>query len=65
MLGRMLGLVTLGAVGTTPLGSVVVGAVMEVWHPQAALFVGAAGCLGCALFFAFQPAPAVKGVATE
>ena len=65
MLGRVLGLVTLGAVGTTPLGSVVVGAVMELWHPRAAFLVGAAGCLGCAAVLALRPAAPPSPVRTS
>jgi predicted MFS family arabinose efflux permease len=45
MLGRMVSLVTLGAQGTTPVGSVVVGLVIDARSPQAALWVGAASCV--------------------
>lgn len=50
MLGRMVGLVTLGAQGTTPVGSVIVGVVIDVWSPRAALGLGAVACaLGAGL----------------
>jgi hypothetical protein len=44
MFGRMASLVTLGAMGTTPAGSMIVGVVIDVWSPRAALAVGAASC---------------------
>jgi MFS family permease len=48
LLGRALGLVTLGVVGTTPLGSPLIGLVMETTSPRWALGVGAAAAVGCA-----------------
>ncbi len=44
MFGRMASLVTLGAMGTTPAGSMIVGVVIDVWSPRAALAMGAASC---------------------
>jgi predicted MFS family arabinose efflux permease len=45
LLGRMMSLVTLGAFGTTPIGSLLMGVVIDAWSPRAALLVGAASCL--------------------
>ena len=44
MFGRMASLVTLGAMGTTPAGSMIVGVLIDVWSPRAALAVGAVSC---------------------
>ena len=52
MFGRMASLVTLGAMGTTPAGSVIVGVVIDVWSPRAALAVGAASCVVGAVLLA-------------
>ncbi|HEY7068771.1 MAG TPA: MFS transporter, partial [Acidimicrobiales bacterium] len=57
MLGRMVSLVTLGGQGTTPIGSVIVGVVIDVWSPQAALWVGAASCAVGAALLAAASAP--------
>jgi MFS family permease len=48
MLGRVLGLMTLGTFGTTPIGSVIIGAVMQQWSPRAAFAVGGGSCLAVA-----------------
>jgi hypothetical protein len=48
MLGRMMGLVTLGTVGTTPIGSPLIGLLMEATSPRWAFGVAAATTLGCA-----------------
>jgi predicted MFS family arabinose efflux permease len=56
MLGRMVSLVTLGAQGTTPIGSVIIGVVIDAWSPQAALWVGAASCaVGAGILAAGSP----------
>ena len=54
MLGRMVSLVTLGAQGTTPVGSVIVGVVIDVWSPRAALGLGAAACVLGAVLLTFD-----------
>ena len=41
----MVSLITLGAQGTTPVGAVIMGVVIDAWSPQAALWVGAASCV--------------------
>jgi MFS family permease len=48
MLGRMLGLVTLGTVGTTPIGSPLIGLLMEATSPRWAFGLAATTTLGCA-----------------
>jgi MFS family permease len=45
MFGRMVSLVTMGLQGTTPIGSIVIGTVIDVWSPRAALGLGASSCL--------------------
>jgi MFS family permease len=45
MFGRMVSLVTIGMQGTTPIGSVIVGALIDVRSPRVALGLGAASCL--------------------
>lgn len=45
MLGRVMSLVLLGHVGTTPVGGLLIGWVMEVSSPRAGMYVGAAGAL--------------------
>lgn len=45
MFGRMVTFVTMGLQGTTPIGSVVIGVVIDVWSPRIALGIGAASCL--------------------
>jgi MFS family permease len=45
MLGRMVSLVTLGAFGTTPIGSLLMGFVIDAWSPRVALGIGAASCV--------------------
>jgi MFS family permease len=43
--GRMMSLYTLGAMGTTPLGALIVGAAIDRWSPRAAIGLGAASAL--------------------
>jgi hypothetical protein len=51
--------VTLGAQGTTPVGSVIVGVVIDVWSPRAALVLGAVACvLGAGLLAGVTASPA-------
>lgn len=45
MFGRMVSLVTMGLQGTTPIGSVIIGTVIDVWSPRVALGLGAGSCL--------------------
>lgn len=45
MFGRMASLVTIGAMGTTPIGSLIVGVVIDVWSARGALGVGAVSCV--------------------
>jgi MFS family permease len=47
--GRMVSLLTMGTLGTTPVGALVIGAVIDTWTPRAALALGAAACVGAAL----------------
>jgi MFS family permease len=42
MRGRMMSLYTLGSMGTTPLGALIVGAAIDRWSPRAAIGLGAA-----------------------
>jgi hypothetical protein len=39
--GRMMSLYTLGSMGTTPLGALIVGAAIDRWSPRAAIGLGA------------------------
>ncbi|MBV9170415.1 MAG: MFS transporter [Chloroflexi bacterium] len=39
--GRMMSLYTLGSMGTTPVGALIVGAVIDHWSPRAAIGLGA------------------------
>jgi hypothetical protein len=41
MRGRMMSLYTLGSMGTTPLGALIVGAAIDRWSPRAAIGLGA------------------------
>jgi MFS family permease len=50
LLGRMMGLVTLGTLGTTPLGSPLIGLLMQATSPRWALGLAAATTLACALW---------------
>jgi hypothetical protein len=45
MLGRVAGLLTLGSVGTTPIGGVIVGWLIDAWSPRAGMGLGALACL--------------------
>ena len=45
MVGRMMSLFTLGSMGTTPLGGLIVGAVIDLASPRAAVGLGAASAL--------------------
>jgi MFS family permease len=47
--GRMVSLLTMGTLGTTPVGSLVIGAVIDAWSPRAALALGSGACLAAAL----------------
>jgi predicted MFS family arabinose efflux permease len=49
LLGRMMGLVTLGTQGTTPIGSPLVGLLMQLASPRWALGVASATTVACAL----------------
>lgn len=50
MLGRVMSLVLLGHVGTTPVGGLLVGWVMEVFSPRAGMYLGAVGALAGGLY---------------
>jgi MFS family permease len=43
--GRMMSLYTLGSMGTTPLGALIVGAAIDQWSPRAAIGLGASSAL--------------------
>jgi MFS family permease len=43
--GRMMSLYTLGAMGTTPLGALIVGAAVDRWSPRAAIGLGASSAV--------------------
>jgi MFS family permease len=45
MFGRMVSLVVIGIQGTTPIGALVVGGIIDVWSPRMALGLGAAACV--------------------
>ena len=45
MSGRMMSLYTLGSMGTTPLGALIVGAVIDRWSPRAAIGLGASSAI--------------------
>jgi MFS family permease len=45
MLGRVSALLTLGTVGTTPIGSMIVGFLIDAWSPRAGMALGALACL--------------------
>jgi MFS family permease len=50
MLGRVSSLLMLGTVGTTPIGSMIVGFLIDAWSPRAGMALGALACvLGGAL----------------
>ena len=55
--GRMMSLYTLGSMGTTPLGALIVGAVTDRYSPRAAIGLGAASALvaGVALLLVTIP----------
>jgi MFS family permease len=53
MLGRMLGLVMLGTLGTTPVGSPLIGLLMQATSPRWALAVGA-GTTGAGAWWAWR-----------
>jgi hypothetical protein len=56
MVGRMMSLFTLGSMGTTPLGGLLVGLVSDVVSPRAAVGLGAASAIlvGLALMLRWQ-----------
>jgi MFS family permease len=43
--GRMMSLYTLGSMGTTPLGALIVGAAIDRWSPRAAIGLGASSAV--------------------
>ncbi len=43
--GRMMSLYTLGSMGTTPLGALIVGAAIDRWSPRAAIGLGASSAI--------------------
>jgi MFS family permease len=43
--GRMMSLYTLGSMGTTPLGALIVGAAVDRWSPRAAIGLGASSAV--------------------
>lgn len=45
MMGRVSSLLVLGSVGTTPIGSVIVGWLIDAWSARAAMALGAGACL--------------------
>jgi MFS family permease len=45
MMGRVASLLALGSVGTTPIGSMIVGFLIDAWSARAALTLGAVACL--------------------
>jgi predicted MFS family arabinose efflux permease len=45
MRGRMMSLYTLGSMGTTPLGALIVGAAIDRWSPRAAIGLGASSAV--------------------
>jgi len=51
MMGRVASLLALGSVGTTPIGSMIVGFLIDAWSARAAMGLGAVACLcgGCVL----------------
>jgi predicted MFS family arabinose efflux permease len=56
MLGRVSSLLVLGSVGTTPIGSLIVGWLIDAWSARAAMGLGALACgLGAVMLAAAQP----------
>jgi MFS family permease len=45
MRGRMMSLYTLGSMGTTPLGALIVGVAIDRWSPRVAIGLGASSAL--------------------
>ena len=45
MMGRVSSLLTLGTVGTTPIGGLLIGVVIDAWSPRVAMAIGAVACL--------------------
>jgi MFS-type transporter involved in bile tolerance (Atg22 family) len=54
MVGRMMSLFTLGSMGTTPLGGLIVGFVSDHVSPRAAVGLGAATAILVGLFLAWR-----------
>ena len=52
MSGRMMSIYTLGSMGTTPLGALIVGAAIDRWSPRAAIGLGASSALLAGLVLA-------------
>jgi MFS family permease len=59
MSGRMMSLYTLGSMGTTPLGALIVGAAIDLWSPRAAIGLGASSAIVAGLVLWLIAAPAV------
>jgi MFS family permease len=57
MMGRVSSLLVLGSVGSTPIGSVIVGWLIDAWSARAAMALGAVACLvaGIALLLSQRP----------
>jgi MFS family permease len=49
MQGRVMSLVAMGSVGTTPIGALISGAVIDAWGTPAVFYMGAASCLVAAV----------------
>ena len=61
MLGRVSSLLTLGTVCTTPIGSMIVGFLIDAWSPRAGMGLGALACLlGGLLLLRHRPPPAIQ-----
>jgi MFS family permease len=54
MVGRMMSLFTLGSMGTTPLGGLIVGVVIDLVSPRAAVGLGAASAIVVGLLLAVR-----------
>ncbi|MFI5305780.1 MAG: MFS transporter [Polyangiales bacterium] len=56
MMGRISGLLTLGSVGTTPIGAMIVGWLIDTWSARAGMGLGALACLvgGIGLLGSFE-----------
>jgi MFS family permease len=63
--GRMMSLYTLGSMGTTPLGALIVGAAIDRWSPRVAIGLGASSAMvaGLVLFLIAARASSSSGSA--